>query len=691
MKECPECKIKYDDEKKFCSECGTKLVSAAVKCPECGKDCVFTPLEKFTMNNCWDIRFYDEDGNADAAMAKKAFAWCKEEYPDWFSEKTPFVLERNRISWNSDEYSDDVDYSEIPSASPDSICHYLPENFIQDLGDGINAEIIIAEFISNNMEEEAESYYTSVAYEDDSAYVFNKFNFNSASALRLEKYGKNDCNTPGFAFNPKTFQDYKGNFRNKKTGERKLCGSVIGSVYEDEDGDIYWRMQFELNGEKSYVYNSSDDFVDTLDDFIKKSYHFDKNFEDNLISNFVEEENVDEADWEFAGFESAAAIFESYFGNNTAVNEDESDDEELDEEELDDEETDDEEFLEDEEYDDEEVLDETDEEDDDDVEDEQTVETNESEDIFEIKKNVLTWIDPSVKGRVVIPSGVTRISTAFNNVMTEVVLPETVTIISKYAFHRCSNLEKINIPKSVKKIGEGAFSHCEKLKEVVFEERTGPIEFGTFIFSDCRQLENPVLPEGITEIPESLFFMFITSIHLPSTIKQIGTSLEICQELVIYYNGTIKQWKALSKEGKTGPLTRRKIICTDGELGQLKPSHPSTKWMCIDGNTVVMCVTGASGEIVLPDYVTKIMNHAFSDCKKITEIKMPEGMTQICREAFSNCTQLKKINFPKTIKRLGKNLFKNCKSVEIVYSGTKEEWNAMNHSEDGTLGCDVKF
>lgn len=100
-----------------------------------------------------------------------------------------------------------------------------------------------------------------------------------------------------------------------------------------------------------------------------------------------------------------------------------------------------------------------------------------------------------------------------------------------------------------------------------------------------------------------LHFLKCKSWEVPfgANLFQIGTSLEICQELVIYYNGTIKQWKELSKEGKTGPLTRRKIICTDGELGQLKPSHPSTKWMCIDGNTVVMCVTGASGEIVLPD------------------------------------------------------------------------------------------
>lgn len=383
------------------------------------------------------------------------------------------------------------------------------------------------------------------------------------------------------------------------------------------------------------------------------------------------------------------------------------DDEEFDseefveEEEPDEEEFDDEEFLEDEEYEDEEVLDVTDDEDESEFQDEEDQQddevTDEDEDsvecseTFEIKKNVLTWIDPSVSGRVVIPSGVTRISTAFNSLMTEVVLPDSVKIISKYAFHRCTNLEKINIPASVKKIGEGAFADCKKLRQVVFEERTDSIEFGLYVFCDCRALENPVLPEGITEISDRLFSIFISSIQLPSTIQNVGSFLATCQELVIYYNGTVEQWKELVANGKTGPLARRKIICNDGELGTLKHSHPSKKWMCIDGNTVVMCVIGATGVVVVPDYVKKIMDHAFSDCKKITEIRLGEGVTQICSGAFSNCTGLKKVFIPKSIRRLGKNLFKGCKTVEIVYNGTEEEWKELDHSGDGTSDCNVSF
>lgn len=365
--------------------------------------------------------------------------------------------------------------------------------------------------------------------------------------------------------------------------------------------------------------------------------------------------------------------------------------EEIIEDEESNEEIDDEEFLEDEEYEDDEVIDVTDDDEELEFQDEEDEESVECSEIFGIKKNVLIWIDPSVSGRVVIPSGITRISTAFNSLMTEVVLPDSVKTISKYAFHRCTNLEKINIPASVKKIGEGAFADCKKLRQVVFEERADSIEFGLYVFCDCRALENPSLPEGITEISDRLFSMFISSIQLPSTIEKVGTSLAACQELVIYYNGTVEQWKEVAAEGKVGPLARRKIICNDGELGTLKHSHPSKKWMCIDGNTVVMCVSGATGVIVVPDYVKKIMDHAFSDCKKITEVRLPEGITQICSGAFSNCTRLKKVFIPGTIRRLGKNLFTGCKDVEIVYGGTEEEWNKIDHNTDGTDKCDVSF
>ena len=46
--------------------------------------------------------------------------------------------------------------------------------------------------------------------------------------------------------------------------------------------------------------------------------------------------------------------------------------------------------------------------------------------------------------------------------VTDVVIPEGVTKIGKWAFYYCSSLTSITIPDSVTEIGEWAFDKCPK-------------------------------------------------------------------------------------------------------------------------------------------------------------------------------------------------------------------------------------
>jgi hypothetical protein len=50
--------------------------------------------------------------------------------------------------------------------------------------------------------------------------------------------------------------------------------------------------------------------------------------------------------------------------------------------------------------------------------------------------------------------------------VTNVVIPDGVTVIRKYAFRYCENLESITIPNSVTFIGDRAFAYCESLESV---------------------------------------------------------------------------------------------------------------------------------------------------------------------------------------------------------------------------------
>ena len=89
---------------------------------------------------------------------------------------------------------------------------------------------------------------------------------------------------------------------------------------------------------------------------------------------------------------------------------------------------------------------------------------------------------------IIIPDGVTEIERyAFvgcTNVK-EINLPETLETIGYYAFGSCTGLESIKIPSKVKTIGYHAFEYCSSLKMIILPESVESI--GTDAFSGCNE------------------------------------------------------------------------------------------------------------------------------------------------------------------------------------------------------------
>lgn len=103
--------------------------------------------------------------------------------------------------------------------------------------------------------------------------------------------------------------------------------------------------------------------------------------------------------------------------------------------------------------------------------------------------------------KLVVESGVTTIgSYAFYGFssLTEVSLPEGLTMICMDAFEAAVSLEKVTIPSSVSQVGDLAFNGCSALSEVTFLRRTPPI-IGFNAFSDCTSLQTINVPCGTGE------------------------------------------------------------------------------------------------------------------------------------------------------------------------------------------------
>ena len=135
--------------------------------------------------------------------------------------------------------------------------------------------------------------------------------------------------------------------------------------------------------------------------------------------------------------------------------------------------------------------------------------------------------------------------------ITELVIPNSITDIPRYAFAGCSKLTSLTIPNSVTSIGEYAFANCpietatipgiaasfiknNNLKTVVL---TSGENIADSAFENCSRLTSIEIPNGITSIGRFAFegCSSLTSITIPNSVTGIGSfAFKDCSLLTIY-------------------------------------------------------------------------------------------------------------------------------------------------------------
>ena len=82
-------------------------------------------------------------------------------------------------------------------------------------------------------------------------------------------------------------------------------------------------------------------------------------------------------------------------------------------------------------------------------------------------------------------------------------IPDSVVIISDWAFCECKKLNRITIPDSVHEIGEGAFYNCVLLDEVEIPDSVEKID--DCAFRGCTSLERVTIPSSVKELGWGIF------------------------------------------------------------------------------------------------------------------------------------------------------------------------------------------
>ena len=179
-----------------------------------------------------------------------------------------------------------------------------------------------------------------------------------------------------------------------------------------------------------------------------------------------------------------------------------------------------------------------------------------------------------------------------------------VKVIGNSAFSSCGFLTSINIPNSVTTIGDSAFAWCESLTNINIPNSVTTI--GDSAFWLCYSLTNINIPNSVTTIGEGAFSGCdsLTSITIPNSVVTI-----ICNPFYGWHG-------ILNNESKA-------FIYEDHVL--------------FNKNKTILIAYRAKGtNYTIPNSVTTIGEHAFSDCDSLTSINIPNSVTTIGDFGFIN-------------------------------------------------------
>ena len=223
-------------------------------------------------------------------------------------------------------------------------------------------------------------------------------------------------------------------------------------------------------------------------------------------------------------------------------------------------------------------------------------------------------------------------------------IPEGTERIGAYAFHDFYMYEatlQVGFPDSLKEVGEGAFYSVD-LNELVLPEGTEKIDNKAFYLADIRS-EELLLPDSITEIGTDAFMHIgrknadgkevigFTSVHLPADLKTLG---EYAFNQLLSDNDIPLECQNISLGSKISHIGNFAFADLDFrafEVNKRNKTYSAKDGFLLskDGKSLILAPSGMTGEVTVPDSVTRIEPYALYDSHKITDIHISGKVTEI--------------------------------------------------------------
>ncbi|ELP86623.1 hypothetical protein EIN_091580, partial [Entamoeba invadens IP1] len=210
----------------------------------------------------------------------------------------------------------------------------------------------------------------------------------------------------------------------------------------------------------------------------------------------------------------------------------------------------------------------------------------------------------------------------------EIVFPETLKTIEKFAFKNCYSLESLTFPKILEKVEDGCFMNCSNLQSVNLGNLE--IRFGNDVFEGCTSLSK-IYFEGeklITYSGEVSYLLY----------KQFEKNNIFCDNVKVKFNDL-------------------KIFGIDILKDEIV--HNIDEGAFFNNTTIT--------EIEIPDNITQIGNFCFACATRLERVVLPSSITALTPFCFDNCVSLKTINL-EHIKKIEMGCFDNTNYEKLEFS-----------------------
>ncbi len=266
------------------------------------------------------------------------------------------------------------------------------------------------------------------------------------------------------------------------------------------------------------------------------------------------------------------------------------------------------------------------------------------------------------------------------SLVTDLVIPNSVTSIGNYAFSGCTSLASVTIPDSVTSIGEDVFRGCSSLTSLTLPTMEQTLSYlfdsvpsslkevtvlgGTTIcasaFESCGYIVSITIPDSITSVEYEAFYncSSLTSITIPDSVTSIGKdAFQYCSSL---------QYNVKDGVYYLGNATNLYAAVIDADASITSVVLPNGV-KCIGYEAFYNCTSLAF--VSIPDSVTNIGYKAFYDCSSLTSITIPDSVTSIGYSAFSYCSSLTSVTIGDSVTSIGSYAFEDCSSLTSVTIG----------------------